>query len=208
MSPGQARGESAALATTTDVYGLGVILFDIADGARSIERVQRIASPAPYYAVSAGTEIFIPFSYETLDRSHTTGLHLRVHYDSSRLTFVRELETFGNVPASAELKLDGPYEVDGVDRVFAAGLEGDSNTDSYANLLWFDPTGQWDASIATLFVASFVPTAEFSGQIQIRLTGNAAKGYELMPLKFSWVMVSCRRSWDRSSSATEPTNVP
>lgn len=146
----------------------------------SSDTIQRIASASSFYDVSANTPITIPFSYQALDSSQTTGVHLRMHYDSSQLTFVGLSDVFASSFASAELLYDGPFEdeADG-SRTFAAGFDGDSATDSYVNVLWFDPEGTWDASIETLFAAEFLPTEEFSGQTSIRFTGNAADGYTL-----------------------------
>jgi hypothetical protein len=142
--------------------------------------IQRIASDSSFYDVSANNPITIPFSYQALDDLETGGVHLRMHYDSSQLTFVGLSEVFASSFTSAELLYDGPFEEesDG-SRTFAAGFDGDSETDSYVNVLWFDPAGNWDSSIATLFAAEFLPKEEFSGQTSIRFTGNAAKGYTL-----------------------------
>jgi hypothetical protein len=142
--------------------------------------IQRIASDSSFYDVSANNPITIPFSYQALDNLKTTGVHLRMHYDSSQLTFVGLSEVFASSFTSAELLYDGPFEEesDG-SRTFAAGFDGDSETDSYVNVLWFDPAGTWDSSIATLFAAEFLPKEEFSGQTSIRFTGNATKGYTL-----------------------------
>ena len=143
------------------------------------QKIQQISAPISTVEVS-NFQFEIPFSYEALDDSATTGLHLRLHFDSSKLKF----DGIADSSASYEVITDGPTEEvfeDGelVGINYSPGFDGATTTDSYVNLLWTDFEGAWPAFAENLFTARFTPTAEFTSQTTIRFSGNPAAGYEL-----------------------------
>ncbi len=135
--------------------------------------------------VDPNESFLVDIVYDTEPLVGTTGLHLRIHYDSSLVQFE---EFFGRWPdgfSVEETATDGPCL--GSEGESCYGFDGDPQTDTYVQLLWIDPQGQWPArgpEPLSLLQSQFFALPNFRGETTVRLTGSLAADFELetMPI--------------------------
>ena len=100
----------------------------------------------------------------------TTGLGLRMHYDSSALTLTGTSDVFTNSPIDA----DGTPATDSTD------LDGNASTDTYIDFAWASLFGGWPGpGTQDLFTASFDVADGFDGTWLTFSASSVAAGYEL-----------------------------
>ena len=119
--------------------------------------------------VTRNSTVAIPLAYDVSDAASTTGLHLRVHFDSSQLGLNSITEAFPEGFVAAQIVEDGPC----TDNGGCIGLDGDADTDQYINLLWLDAAGNWPGDNRDLVQLNF-ETSSTINTTQINFTGNAA----------------------------------
>jgi hypothetical protein len=125
----------------------------------------QIITPNPTAQTAApGTAVSININYTTNPVDPTlTGLGLRVHFDSSKLTFVTSqyIVTLGQQPVS------GPT-------VDAADNDGDPSTDQFIILSWLDLAGNWPGNVPTTIAAvNFTTTAGFNGTTSVNFSASS-----------------------------------
>ncbi len=120
-----------------------------------------------------------------------TGLGLRLHWNSSALTF----NNVSNVLAT-NLFVTGAPQLDNLN------LDGDANTDLFVNVSWADFGGNWPGvgnTPATLYKANFTTNNNFNANTTVNFSASSnAAGYVLDATS---TVIS-------SSAAVAPVNVP
>ena len=119
--------------------------------------------------LAAGNTVNLTVSYAATEDALTTGLGLRVHFDSSQVAigdFADEL-TVGRIAVVVQADTND--------------FDGDIATDKFINAVWSDPFGgAWPSGVAqpaTLFSAPFTAQSGFVGtQFNFTKSSNAA-GY-------------------------------
>ncbi|MFV2070318.1 MAG: hypothetical protein ACC645_25405, partial [Pirellulales bacterium] len=126
--------------------------------------------------IAPGQPLSVSVDYATDAMAATTGLHLRMHFDSSQLT----LDSLSDLLPTGFSSEDVQSEPDCGSAV-CGGFDGDPNTDVYVNVLWIATAGDWPAAEPVrLLTANFTVAETFSGQTQINFSGNAAADFELV----------------------------
>jgi hypothetical protein len=83
---------------------------------------------------ASGSSVSIPVFYTASDEDSTlTGIGVRIHYDSSKLTW----DSFSDVYAFGKIGQDSSPQDDIED------YDGDPSTDKYLTVAWLDIGGQW-----------------------------------------------------------------
>ena len=130
---------------------------------------QTITGALSQSGIAAGDSVTLTVSYQATNDDLTTGLGLRVHYDSSKLVAgdVADLLATG--------KVGNQFQEDSSD------LDGDSSTDKFFTASWSDPfSGAWPGGVnfpATLFSLPFTAQSGFTATtINFSKSSNAA-GY-------------------------------
>ncbi|UVW36299.1 hypothetical protein NYF23_06745 [SAR92 clade bacterium H455] len=130
---------------------------------------QTVTGALSQSSVSAGDSVTLTVSYQATNDDLTTGLGLRVHYDSSKLVAgdVADLLTSGQA--------GNQFQDDSSD------LDNDSATDKFFTTNWADPfSGAWPSGVnlpATLFSLPFTAQSGFTATtINFSKSSNAA-GY-------------------------------
>lgn len=107
--------------------------------------------------------------YQSTASTSATGLALRMHYDSTRLTFDGASNVLAEGSFTQQVQAEGTNGI----------ADDDSSTDMFVNLLWLDAGGDWPtAQPATLFTANFLPVGDATGDTTINFTGEAAPGFD------------------------------
>ena len=115
--------------------------------------------------------IFVAYSVASTGGSSTPGLHLRMHFDSSKLS----------LDSLSDVLPDGLSAADVQSEPAVGDLDGDPTTDAYVNLLWLDIDGNWPGEVpASLYTANFTVDASFSGTTHVNFTGDPAAGFDLV----------------------------
>ncbi len=140
--------------------------------------------------LAAGESVSLDVELDPSD-GRTTGLHLRVHFDSTRIDIQRDevgapviAGVFGEGLSAVQVQADGPC-VESDDATRCRGFDQDELTDKYVNLLWLDANGQWPANaeeIAKLLSLNFVAREGFDDMTTVRFTGDVGGGVILEPL--------------------------
>jgi len=100
----------------------------------------------------------------------TTGLGLRMHYDSSALT----LADVSNVLTNSPIDADGTPAADSSD------FDGNASTDTYIDFAWASLFGGWPGSVPQdLFTATFDVAEDFDSSMLTFSASSVAAGYEL-----------------------------
>ncbi|MDA9984106.1 hypothetical protein N9E29_03275, partial [Porticoccaceae bacterium] len=130
---------------------------------------QTVTGALSQSGIAAGDSVTLTVSYQATNDDLTTGLGLRVHYDSSKLVAgdVADLLATG--------KVGNQFQEDSSD------LDGDSSTDKFFTASWSDPfSGAWPGGVnfpATLFSLPFTAQSGFTATtINFSKSSNAA-GY-------------------------------
>lgn len=112
----------------------------------------------------------LDMTYAAVPQQNSTGLHVRVHYDSSQLTFANITHELAGFSAMQVLDDSCP-----ADNVNCGGLDENPATDQFVNLLWWDPNGNWPNAVQPLMLASidFVKSNNWT-QSTINFSGHAA----------------------------------
>ncbi|MCS5588270.1 MAG: hypothetical protein NZ697_07305, partial [Porticoccaceae bacterium] len=95
----------------------------------------------------------------------TTGLGLRMHYDSSALTLIGTSDVFTN----------SPIDADGTPGADSSDSDGNATTDTYIDFAWASLFGGWPGPSA----------ADPDGQALFTATFEVAEGFESSELTFS-----------------------
>lgn len=148
---------------------LGFILLVWVQAASAAEQVITVAPAAP--ALTPNNPINLTVSYTTANPvdSTLTGLGLRVHWNSSQVSF----NGLNSVLATGFLA-QGTVEADSSD------FDGDPTTDQYLQVAWADVAGQWPGSVsATLYTLSLTTTPAYTGTTVRFSASSTAAGYTL-----------------------------
>lgn len=133
---------------------------------------EQVITPDPASQTRApSTALTIDVRYTASDGDATlTGLGLRIHYDSRKLTFTAAT----NVLASGLMGQQPPQED-------TANHDGDTSTDRFVLVSWADFAGNWPGQIpARLLTVGFATAASFSGSTTVRFSAaSTAAGYTL-----------------------------
>ena len=138
--------------------------------ARIASKFQIVSgSPSTTYGLPGGNIVF-DVNYDTSDGANSTsGLGLRMYYDSSRLEYVELL----GVMASGFLQQQAPVEDVG-------NSDGDAATDRYILIAWAALGSDWPGGTlpAKLFEASFnvLPGVPLETTIYVNFVGDPASG--------------------------------
>jgi hypothetical protein len=130
---------------------------------------QTVSGALSQSGVSAGDSVTLTVSYQSTDSALTTGLGLRVHFDSSKLLpgDVADLLATG-------LAGDAQFQDDSSD------LDNDSSTDKFLNTGWFDFGGSWPNGVdlpVNLYSLPFTAQSGFTATtVNFSKSSNAA-GY-------------------------------
>ncbi|MEQ8846794.1 choice-of-anchor Q domain-containing protein [Botrimarina sp.] len=171
--------------------------------AGQVPRSGALTAPSQQIAASAarayrpdGVGFLVDIDYRLVGdaSARATGLHLRMHYDSSQLT----LDSVDGV-------LPEGFSVGDVQLEPLVGdLDNDPATDAFVNLLWIDPSGQWPAAAPSdLFAASFTATEDYGGATRINFTGSAAGGFALRSPSVGLLELPGDYNRDRSVDQTD-----
>jgi hypothetical protein len=136
---------------------------------------QIVSDTAASYAAAAGHVVSFDVRYTTSTGDDTlTGIRLRLHYDSSKLTYQEPANVLGYARTSE------PYTSDDTDNA-----DGDDSTDKCVILAWTDSGGQWPGSLfplpTLLYTANFTLAAGLADGVQtaVRFTAaSTADGYD------------------------------
>ncbi len=130
--------------------------------------VQTIVPSPIRFEIAAGDEIAFEVRYTAASPDQTTGLGLKLYFDSSKLSFVSATNVFAkDTIATASSYAD------------SANGDGDAATNSVLNAAWASVTGEWPSTgrvDTTLYKVTFVATQTFSSATTIRFTADTAEG--------------------------------
>jgi hypothetical protein len=127
-----------------------------------------------------GEPFTIDVMYDSDDGATTTGLHLRIHYDSSRVAFASLSDVLPDQFSTVQDVEDGICHDE--ENTVCPGLDGDPNTDRYLNMLWIAREADWPSRATDstrLLTAHFIAKADLR-QTKVRFSGHAAAGYDLV----------------------------
>jgi hypothetical protein len=146
-----------------------------------------------------GSDISITVGYDVSnDDSSLTGLGLRVHYDSSALTFVE----LSNVLAADNISADGPYSDDD-------NFDGDASTDKYVAANWASLFGSWPGELPSdlLTVTFTVADDDTLESTVINFSSNSnAAGYAFAPTNYTLDMIAGSFDFDGNGTADALTD--
>jgi hypothetical protein len=128
------------LDVATDMSGSDVTLID--------GPFQAVYTSPAIIRRAAGSSFSFDVYYDTSDNNETlTGLGLRIHYDSSKLTW----NEFSDVLSTAKTAEDLVPADDTMD------YDNDPSTDKYLGIAWFDPSENWPGATlpVKLYAVSF-----------------------------------------------------
>ncbi len=131
---------------------------------------QQVAASPSSISANPGQGVSFSVSYTTTTGDATlTGLGLRLHYNSSLLTF-KSLSSVLATPVQNQSPA-----------VDASDYDGDASTDRYVFVAWADASGMWPGSIpVTLYTANFTAVASATGTSYVRFSASStASGYSL-----------------------------
>ncbi len=152
-----------------------ILLFIMSVSFGVFAQNEQVITPTPSsLSVLPNTPVVFDVIYSTnpVDQL-TTGLGLRIHFDSSKLEFVNLTSVLDNKHSATSLIQD--------DTVTGANFDNDTSTSNFVNVLWFDFNPTWPGTGDTvLFRANFTAKADFSGTTAINFSASAlANGYAL-----------------------------
>ena len=119
----------------------------------------------------------VVYSTENPANARTTGLRLRMHYNSSELTpDITAITNSAFAGATIQDSIDGDTQAERD----MGGDDGNTATDRFVNLLWFDigtnfPAGQ--TLPLTLFTATFTTSGTFDGET-VGFTSDPPVGFD------------------------------
>ena len=138
---------------------------------------QQVVTPQPANLTTlSGAAVSFDVSYNTSNNSPTTGLSLRMHFDSSRLSFTNLAN-----PLEMNLLPNLPVVEDDIN-----DLDGDPDTDRFVLMVWVDTGSGWPGVIPeSLYTAHFSVSAGFVSTTRIRFSAETANGYifDAMPVQ-------------------------
>ena len=141
----------------------------------AVDTQQQIITPDPLtQEVTEGNPASIDVNYTTSDGDETlSGLGLRLHWDSSQLTFVDLTSVWVGDFVSA----DNTCQVDGSD------FDGDASTDCYVNVVWNSVSSEFpgDSNTPTLlYTANFTSNVPSANSTDVNFSASAQPaGYNL-----------------------------
>jgi len=133
---------------------------------------QQVITPNPTMRiVSPGNPVSIDVNYTTNPIDPTlTGLGLRIHYDSSQLTY----NDSTNLLSTGFIQQSSPMDD-------TADYDEDATTDKYVLVSWADMTGYWpNQDSARLLTANFTSVGTASGSTHVNFSASStASGWTL-----------------------------
>ncbi|MCA9051559.1 MAG: hypothetical protein KDA89_22630, partial [Planctomycetaceae bacterium] len=117
--------------------------------------------------------VLIDVTYDSVPRSDTTGLALRLHFDSSQLSFngLSSVHSLGVQPS--QIQDD------------TADLDSDPSTDKFVLVVWATATDQWPtlggligSLPLSLYQASFTTSGTFSGVTAVNFTADGPPAFD------------------------------
>ncbi len=151
---------------------IGAALLLASSGAFAAEQV--ITSTPATQAVAASTNVSFNAAYNSQNPQDetTSGVGLRIHYDSSQLTFVSLTNIFASGAQPVSEQADAGNE------------DGDAATDRVVLVSWIDVGSNWpgvgNEPVNPLFTANFTTTAGFTGTTLNYSASSTAAGYTLL----------------------------
>jgi hypothetical protein len=145
-------------------------------------------------SASAGKSVTIAVGYDVEDGdSSLTGLGLRVHYNSSLLTF----DQFADVFSTDIIASSGPFSDD-------EDLDNDPTTDKYVTAAWASLYGNWPGTLPETLLALDFTVAEAAADLESTTIGfsssSTAAGYRFEGVSYDLPFVSA--TWDFDSNDT------
>ena len=134
------------------LMSLSLLGFSVAATSAYADKQVLTSDPTSVQITKGSTEFSIKVAYDTdPSGSKTTGIGVKVFFDSSKLTFVsmannRRGHHCGNTDCE---------EVAGSPD--SSNADNDSNTDYFANIAWTSFGGSFPAPISNLFTVTFKP---------------------------------------------------
>ncbi len=140
-------------------------------GAFAAEQVVNSAPNPQAVAPSTAVSFTATYTSQNPQDETTTGLGLRIHYDSSQLTYnsLSGLFASGAQPVSEQAD--------------AGNEDGDATTDRVVLVSWIDVGANWPGAgnePTNLFTANFTTTAGFTGTTINYTASSTAPGYTLV----------------------------
>jgi hypothetical protein len=127
---------------------------------------------------SMGQQVAITATYAG-DES-TTGLGLRMHYDSSALTLTSVYDVFAN----------SPIDADGTPAADTSDLDGNTATDTYIDFAWASLFGWWPGSNPLdLFTATFDVAESIESSLITFSASSTAAGHEFIGGNYTLMIV-------------------
>ena len=144
----------------------------------------QVITPNPLSQVAAaGSTVSVGIDYNTEPVSDTNGLGLRVHFDSSQLTF--NSATYGPDAVSLSQPVSGPTadDADCDNDPDTIDCDGDPDTDQFIILSWVTLGGGFPGvDPATLASVDFTTAADFSGSTLVNFSASSTPpGFQLGP---------------------------
>ena len=130
---------------------------------------QTVTGALSQSGISAGDSVTLTVSYQATDDDLTTGLGLRVHFDSSKLSA-------GDVTGLLSTGLAGAAQF----QDDSSDFDNDSSTDKFLNTSWFDFGGSWPNGTtlpAALYSLPFTAQSGFTATIINFSKSSNAAGY-------------------------------
>jgi|GEM_PF-4456249 len=192
----------------------GGVIFSLEDTAayastgsgslESVVSIPELASSIQHVYVSEstksedGSQATVVVSYNA-DDSITTGLGLRVHYNSSLLTF----DQFAEVLSTDNIASDGPFND-------TEDLDNDPSTDKYLMAAWTSLFGSWPGALPETLVAIDFTVTEPADDVEYTSIGfsssSDAAGYRFVGDSYDLNIVNAIWDFDQSGSADALTD--
>ncbi len=150
---------------------IGAALLLASSGAYAAEQVVTSTPASQVAAPSTAVSFNAVYTSQNPQDETTSGLGLRIHYDSSQLTFVSVTNIFASGAQPVSEQADAGNE------------DGDAATDRVVLISWIDVGANWPGDgnepVSPLFTANFTTTAAFAGTTLNYSASSTAAGYTL-----------------------------
>ena len=158
--------------------GLAFLLFLPLAWADALAQEQLVSGSLSVFEVRAGQETDLTITYSATNFAKTSGLGLRLHYDSSALEMGDYRDRLQENAQPFQIQND------------ISDFDGNPKTDKFFLTSWADTSGDgWPYAATqpvTLYVVPFTAKTDFDGEI-IGFTGFSAPGYSLVAGEISIV---------------------
>jgi hypothetical protein len=188
---------------SSKVFGSSRVLIAIAlllvAGAAYGGVDEQIVTPNPTNGAFApnGSAVSFTLVYTTNPSHTTTGLGVRMHWDSTELTFVNLTNVFATDNIAT-----GTAEAD------ASNFDGDAATDMFVNVAWTNIGGNWPAGPSNLYTANFTTTAAYDGTVIHFTASGGAAGNTFVATDFTGTGLPTPTPSDTPTITPTPSDTP